>query len=152
MSSHHIEAEEYFATGLTTEQRLGQGGLPSTTHKVEIKAWLPPDGEAPMDVNLFVHLTWADEERTQLVGIDCDGLNAQASTVKALARELCLQLTERLERKEIDLRYICDRWIAQRFEPAGICPQINGTAKSVLDAAAKLMLERYGLWEEHNEQ
>ncbi|MCU0691374.1 MAG: hypothetical protein MUF54_08230 [Polyangiaceae bacterium] len=135
------------------EDILMREGLPSTTHKVEIRSWQPPDGGSPVDVNFFVHLVWGQDGR--LHGIDCDGLNGQAGVVKALARELCRELSQRIEHEEIDLNYICERWVAQRFEPAGICPQVPGIVSSVLDGAAKVLRSRYlsfdestGSWKE----
>jgi hypothetical protein len=112
----------------------------STTHKVEIKSWISPEG-AVMDVNLFIHLVW--DEGLNLIKIHCDGLNGQTGSVKAVLREYCRELSERLERREIGLRYICKRWIAQRFDPAGICPQAEGPVSSLLDGAAKVLMKRY---------
>jgi hypothetical protein len=94
-----------------------------------------------MDVNLYIHLVW--DEGLSLIKIHCDGLNGQTSSVKAIMREYFRELSERLERREIGLRYICRRWIAQRFEPSGVCPQVEGLASSLLDGAAKVLMKRY---------
>jgi hypothetical protein len=112
----------------------------STTHKVEIKSWVSESGIV-MDVNLFIHLVW--DEALNLIAIHCDGLNGQTAAVKAIMREYFREMSERLERREIGLRYVCKRWIAQRFEPAGVCPQAKGSAWSLLDAAAKVLMKRY---------
>lgn len=125
-----------------TDALLGPGSRWSTTYKVEIAPWIADDGRV-MDVTAFFHIIWADREKTRPVGIDFDGLNAQAGVAKAALRELCRELSQRLAKGEIDLNYICDRWIAQRFEPAGPCPQLEGRfVFSILDGAAKLLSQR----------
>ena len=116
-------------------------GVPSTTHKISIH-WLHTKSGTMREANIYFHLLWNPVDNC-LVGIKMDGLRDFKHMSKALFREYCRELTERLQRKEIDLQYICQRWIVQRFEPAGMCPQINGIALSPLDAAAKFFMARY---------
>ena len=129
-------------------------GLRSTTFKVEVKSWIADDGRV-MDVNAYFHLLWAydptiGEER--LVGIDFDGMNAQAGLAKAALRELCRELSQRLRHGEVGLGHIVDRWVAQRFEPAGYCPQTSGMIKSILDGAAKVLAKRYKIGGYYNDE
>jgi len=122
-------------------------GLRSTTFKVEVKSWIANDGRV-MDVNAYFHLLWAYDPEIaseRLVGIDFDGMNAQAGTAKAVLRELCRELSQRLRHGEVGLGHIVDRWRAQRFEPAGYCPQTNSMITSILDGAAKVLAKRYNI-------
>lgn len=116
-------------------------GVPSTTHRITIR-WFDLKREAERKTNIYLHLLW-DSSDQSLIGIKIDGLGDFKHINKALFREYCRELTVRLTAKEIDMAYVCDRWIAQRFEPDGFCDQVNGMVLSPLDAAAKLMNIRY---------
>jgi hypothetical protein len=116
-------------------------GLPSTTHRITIR-WLDPKREVMRKTNLYLHLIWGGEDH-RLVGVKIDGLGDFKHINKALFREYCRELSERLVSGEIDLEYICQRWIAQRFEPEGFCDQLGAHVLSPLDAAAKIMKGRY---------
>ena len=120
-------------------------GLKSTTFKVTVKGWTSPEGDI-MDVNGFFHLVW--DSVGDLVEIHFDGLNPQAANAKAIIREYCRELSERLSTRAIGLLYICDRWVGQRFEPSGYCPQAHGMVTSILDAASRVFRKRYNLMED----
>jgi hypothetical protein len=117
-------------------------GLPSTTHRITIR-WLDPKREIMRKTNLYLHLIWGAEDK-RLVGVKIDGLHDFKHINKALFREYCRELSERLIASEIDLQYICNRWMAQRFEPEGFCDQLGAPVLSPLDAAAKILQRRYG--------
>ena len=119
-------------------------GLPCTTFKLGINHWEGEDGRV-VRVRAYFHLFWKDESKTVPVGIDFDGLNAEAGVAKAALRELCRELTVRMSEGQIDLGYMAQRWIAQRFEPAGYCEQVNGNIKSVLDGFARVLNRRFNL-------
>jgi len=121
------------------DKTLTTDGIPSITHKISIQ-WLNPETGKVYPAKAYFHLIWFEGK---LIGIDFDGLNAQVSSSKAVLREYCRELSERLRREEIDLEYICDRWIAQRFAPEGYCDQTKGMVTSILDAASKVLRKRY---------
>lgn len=116
-------------------------GLPSTTHQISIR-WLDPKREIMRRTSLYLHLVWGEDGR--LVRVKIDGLRDFKHINRALFREYCRELSERLATGEIDLNYVCDRWMAQRFEPEGYCDQLKAPVLSPLDAAAKIMMRRYG--------
>ena len=75
-------------------------GLRSDTFKVEVKAWRADDGRV-MDVNAFFHVLWAfspGDGVDRPVGVDFDGMNAQAGMAKAALRELCREVSQRMAR------------------------------------------------------
>ena len=131
-------------------QKVNTEGVPSTTHKITI-LWFDPKREGQMSTNVYFHLLWdlpldiQTYTSQRLIGIDVDGLRNFRHTSKALFREYCRELSERLKRNEIDLDYICKRWIVQRFAPEGHCTQLGKPVLSPLDAAAQIFAKRYGV-------
>ena len=65
---------------------------------------------------------------------------------RTLIEVICKQASVLLETGTWTIDDLADNWIAtQNCKPSGICPQINGIAKSPLDAAAKWINQKYGL-------
>lgn len=116
-------------------------GVPSTTFKIEIR-WYDTKHRREKRTSFFLHLLWNGE---QLIGLKMDGLREFKTMNRALFREYCRELSERLQDGQIDLNYVCQRWIAQTFDPEGYCPQLEAMVRSPLDAAAKVLIKRYGL-------
>ena len=131
---------------LAASKRLETDGLSSTTHKLTIILDKPRG--AVVSIDAYFTLTWSGTPGLsgELYNIALAGLPKSPHALKAVLREYCAELSKRLKLKEIDLQYICERWIVQRFEPCGYCSQLEGReVHSILDAAAKYFMRRYNI-------
>lgn len=128
---------------IQVRDKLMREGLHSSTHKITIEKFDKATNTL-MSINTYFHLLWGADYGVDLVGIEVYGLSAVAHITRALLRLHCIELSARLAKCEIDLSYVCNEWIAQPFEPSGTCPQLQGRpVMSILDAAAKVFMQRY---------
>jgi len=108
-------------------------GLPGVTQKFTISGY-----------DFYMKLAWCGH-RLDYIDITVSG--AQEHNVRALVELACKEAYALLRSGVWNTDKLIEEWMVRRFEPSGACSQIEGIAKSPIDAAARLIGQLRHHWE-----